>query len=250
MFGKNPVRHADYMSTLLRVQSIFKTIQGEGPLSGHPAIFIRLAGCNLRCLFCDTDFESHYEDQQLTATEVITRVSEAVGDSHVRYAVITGGEPMLQPITGLILQLLVLGLHVQIETAGTTWVPGLEHYMTRYPKDITLVCSPKTRNINQNVVQYCHHWKYIITHGQVSPEDGLPIGSTQSETKDAHIFRPPSGRGGELHHIYVQPCDETEHFPGAEGFDQSVLNEQEAIRVSLKYGYQLSLQLHKILGLE
>jgi len=59
MFGTNPLsKPIESDGLYLEVQDIFSTIQGEGPFAGKPAVFLRLAGCNLRCFFCDTDFES------------------------------------------------------------------------------------------------------------------------------------------------------------------------------------------------
>lgn len=58
MFGNNPIRKQVLRDDgALYISGIFATIQGEGPLTGTPAIFIRLSGCNLQCGFCDTDFE-------------------------------------------------------------------------------------------------------------------------------------------------------------------------------------------------
>ena len=59
MFGTNPSRKQVLDDGQeLWVQEVFYTLQGEGPFSGQPALFIRLAGCNLRCFWCDTEFES------------------------------------------------------------------------------------------------------------------------------------------------------------------------------------------------
>ena len=73
----------------MRVNEIFYSIQGEGRYTGTPAIFIRLAGCNLRCDFCDTE---HQPYQDLTEEEIMRQIAD-FPTSHV---VITGGEPMLQ----------------------------------------------------------------------------------------------------------------------------------------------------------
>ena len=62
MFGKNPIRPPEKGDgSILFVQEIFPTLQGEGPLAGVPAVFLRLGGCNLACSFCDTEFESFKE---------------------------------------------------------------------------------------------------------------------------------------------------------------------------------------------
>lgn len=73
----------------MRVNEIFYSIQGEGRYTGTPAIFIRLAGCNLRCNFCDTE---HQPYQDLTEEEIMRQIADFPA-SHI---VITGGEPMLQ----------------------------------------------------------------------------------------------------------------------------------------------------------
>jgi organic radical activating enzyme len=65
MFGQNPIRKPEKGDGgSLFVQEIFPTVQGEGPYTGVPSVFIRLGGCNLACSFCDTEFES-YEEQSL-----------------------------------------------------------------------------------------------------------------------------------------------------------------------------------------
>jgi 7-carboxy-7-deazaguanine synthase len=105
------------------------TIQGEGVSLGRPAMFLRLAYCNLQCTYCDTPyswdwkrFDRAEEAHRTPIAEVAERVVEACGPS-VRLLVISGGEPMLQQpgITGLLDRLgeLAPQLEVEIETNGT-----------------------------------------------------------------------------------------------------------------------------------
>ena len=62
MFGNNPIRKPESGDgSHLQVQEIFPTVQGEGPNTGVPSVFVRLGGCNLACDFCDTEFESFSE---------------------------------------------------------------------------------------------------------------------------------------------------------------------------------------------
>ena len=76
---------------MLGLVEIFYTLQGEGTHAGTPAVFVRLAGCNLSCDFCDTD----YALRSLTSVEaVVERVREAGGDCPM--VVVTGGEPLAQ----------------------------------------------------------------------------------------------------------------------------------------------------------
>ena len=103
----------------LWVQDVFYTLQGEGLFSGQPAIFVRLAGCNLRCCFCDTDFESSFWVPALY--ELLDKIAE-LRPKFCNLIVLTGGEPFRQNIAPFTRHLLDLGLTVLIETNGTLWV--------------------------------------------------------------------------------------------------------------------------------
>ena len=76
----------------LRLTEIFHSLQGEGFHAGKPAVFVRGAGCNLACDFCDTDFSLR---EKLSPEEAVERV-EAAGNG-TRFVVFTGGEPTIQP---------------------------------------------------------------------------------------------------------------------------------------------------------
>ena len=101
----------------MRVAELYRSIQGEGLLTGTPSVFVRTSGCNLRCWFCDTPFASWTpEGDELAVDEVVTRV-ESLGTERV---VLTGGEPMLwAELVPLAAQLRQRGKHITIETAGT-----------------------------------------------------------------------------------------------------------------------------------
>ena len=62
---------------VLKVHSIFNTIQGEGPLAGKPAVFVRLAGCNLQCVQCDTDYTS--KEEKLSPPAIVERIKSLRG---------------------------------------------------------------------------------------------------------------------------------------------------------------------------
>jgi organic radical activating enzyme len=129
MFGKNPIRDIERDPDRLAVESMFYTLQGEGPFSGMPALFIRLAGCNLACHFCDTQFETQ-ADNVLPWEEHARKVLEFPIDQR-RLVVVTGGEPMRQNWVKLAALLLETGTQIiQVETAGTVW------------QDLTLIACP------------------------------------------------------------------------------------------------------------
>lgn len=254
MFGQNPIRHATHDPLNLAVESIFYTIQGEGPYAGIPALFIRLAGCNLACHFCDTQFETHAEDER-TVEDLITSIELRFTALQRRFVVVTGGEPMRQQLTPFFNSLLAIGTKlIQIETAGTLWQDGPDFEDLISERRVVLVCSPKTPKIHPEIARYCRHWKYVITAGEQDSNDGLPNRGTQTRNKDQEqiLYRSPClgisiGPAPLLNHraqtIWVSPCDLYDPVKNRANLD--------ACRdAALKYGYRISLQTHKILGVE
>src|SRR4051812_4694104 len=98
MRGNNPIRKpVQDEGRELGVKSIFPTLQGEGPYTGHPAVFVRLGGCNLACSFCDTDFEGFSTLGVTGIVEQVTKLAVNEAGERVRHlVVITGGEPLRQ----------------------------------------------------------------------------------------------------------------------------------------------------------
>lgn len=244
MFGTNiispvlPVGPAD--GDKLQVQSIFYTLQGEGPFAGTPCVFVRLAGCNLRCSFCDTEFDSGLS-QVMGVDAVVQRVNELRQSSTL--VVLTGGEPFRQNVARLLCVLEASGTKcVQAETAGTVDVsPYLYDLQSGF---LVLVCSPKTPQVHASVRRWCGHFKYIIQTGQVD-QDGLPSYVSHGVGESAKTMRVFKATEIALQKpvIWVSPCDAHDTAVTAE-------NTRLATRLALQHGYRLSLQLHKMLGLE
>lgn len=129
----------------LVVNEIFYSLQGEGFHTGTPAVFIRLAGCNLRCPFCDTD---HSHGEPMSVEQIVSRASEFPG----RVAILTGGEPTLQEIEPLIDALHSADFKVHIETNGTCPVPTNIDWITCSPKEGAPV-----------VLSHCDELKVVYT---------------------------------------------------------------------------------------
>lgn len=109
----------------LPVVEVFHSIQGEGERTGEPSTFIRLAGCNLRCTWCDTSYSWSAEGVKAAAR---TRIDELADQVTERAVVLTGGEPMLhrRRLPALIAALRERGVeHVTVETNATIWEPEL-----------------------------------------------------------------------------------------------------------------------------
>lgn len=213
----------------LSVHSVFKTIQGEGPFTGHPAIFVRLAGCNLQCPGCDTDYTSTrlaLTTRQLLDVVLDKRTCETL-------VVITGGEPFRQDISLITSALLEHFLNVQIETNGT--LPPSEGF----PAKAVVVCSPKTGRVHPELARRANCYKYVMHHSSVSAEDGLPILAL------AHSAKPMVARPAQLvvKPIYLQPMDTKDEADNKKSL-------KAVVESCLKYGYTLQLQLHKIIEVE
>jgi 7-carboxy-7-deazaguanine synthase len=108
----------------LAVCEIFKSIQGESSRAGLPCIFVRLAGCNLNCSWCDTDYSRTTEGATLMSVDDIIAEVEKLICCRVE---VTGGEPMLQAETPeLMRRLCDDGYEVLIETNGSIDLAGLD----------------------------------------------------------------------------------------------------------------------------
>jgi 7-carboxy-7-deazaguanine synthase len=98
----------------LKINEIFYSIQGESSLAGWPTVFIRTSGCNIRCGYCDTKY-SYYEGSKQKISDILKQTA-SYGARHV---CVTGGEPMAQPNTLILMkQLCDSGFTVSLETNG------------------------------------------------------------------------------------------------------------------------------------
>jgi 7-carboxy-7-deazaguanine synthase len=105
----------DRTATLLKINEIFHSVQGESRHAGRPCVFVRLTHCNLRCTWCDTSY-AFEEGSDLPVGAVLQRVA-AYG---TRYVLVTGGEPLLQEgVHDLIGELCDRGFEVAVETGGS-----------------------------------------------------------------------------------------------------------------------------------
>lgn len=123
----------------MQISKIFYSIQGEGPKTGEKAVFIRLAGCNLRCSFCDSKYA--YHGRELKLNELIAKIKKYDCNNIIW----TGGEPALQikEICKVIKKL--KNYKHSIETNGTFYFPA-ELFKT-------IVISPKKQSINKTLIK-------------------------------------------------------------------------------------------------
>jgi 7-carboxy-7-deazaguanine synthase len=145
---------------MLQLSEIFYSIQGEGTWTGTPAVFVRLAGCNLACDFCDTDYSLKFF---ATSDDVVTQVREKGGDCPM--VILTGGEPLAQAETMLLIDALRRdGRRVHIESNGTVF--------SELPSDVWLCVSPKER-VDPRMAARANEAKLIVD--ERVPEEHLPL---------------------------------------------------------------------------
>lgn len=212
------------------VKELFLTLQGEGAHAGRSAVFCRFSGCNLWtgreedrssavCQFCDTDFVGtdgdgggKFESPELLADAINKEWGK--GDPHHKYVVFTGGEPLLQLDTPLIMALKTKGFKIGIETNGTI----------RAPQGIDWVC--------------------------VSPKSGAELVQVQGD--EIKVVIPQAGHLGQLPQLLIrfEKMSFKHHFLQAmDGLDLEA-NRALAIKICQSRPlWRLSTQTHKLLGI-
>lgn len=210
----------------LQVSEIFKSVQGEGPFTGRPSVFLRLGICNLSCAWCDTPYtwlfdkerlekvqariarsakpefvvpklyDKSDELRRLNVFDVIEDIADHAGPS-VRNIVITGGEPLLhkKPLLHAVHAFIERGFSIEFETNGTISPTGL-------PSRVHLNVSPKLSNsiqpqnlrINMSVLKECLTFPSSILKFVIN--DQSDVGEVLDLVKTLKI---------EAHRVYLMP---------------------------------------------
>jgi organic radical activating enzyme len=230
-----PVEKRDYNTAGLQVNSIFYTFQGESIFAGRPAIFIRLAGCNLQCPACDTEYTKR---EFMTVDEILDKIAELIVEpcknnkTEKMLVVITGGEPFRQELKPLTDSLLSTNKFiVQIETNGTI-------YQDLDPR-VFIVCSPKTGNINSKLEGRINALKYVVDEGNVDT-DGFPLFALDHPNSGC-VYKPSEKL--KYVDIYIQPADHKDPV-------KNNINLEVAKEICLKHNRLLCIQIHKQIGVD
>lgn len=155
---------------------IFESLQGEGRNSGRPCVFIRFAGCNLACPWCDTDRARHFS---LSLPDLV----KEVGAFRAKSVILTGGEPTLvREMPELVAALKAKGLWVAVETNGTNepdWFGFLDYVAcspkAEFPERLALTAADEVRVVasSEDIVDFCKtvRGKIAATDYYISPCD-------------------------------------------------------------------------------
>ncbi|HIQ48440.1 MAG TPA: 7-carboxy-7-deazaguanine synthase QueE [Aquifex aeolicus] len=145
-------------NTLIAINEIYESIQGEGLLVGLPSIFIRLQGCNLRCPWCDQPEALSFKKN----TRKLSDLMKEFASFSAKHVVITGGEPFAhKELPTLVETLLDEGYSVQIETNGTLWIEDMDGLASR----IHITCSPKAVArffVHPKILLYAKELKFVV----------------------------------------------------------------------------------------
>lgn len=141
------------MNQKIKVVEIFQSIQGEGANAGRNCVFIRLAGCNMNCPFCDTKWDI---GKDMSIKDVLEELKNYCSDMIVW----TGGEPTLQ-LTNDILRYFDEYFNC-IETNGTNKVPSLISYVSVSPK--------VSQDVLVQNIDFANEIRYAIKSGDIVPD--------------------------------------------------------------------------------
>lgn len=194
------------------IMEMFYSVQGEGHFAGTPAFFIRLAGCDVGCVWCDVK-ESW--DASLHPELGLDAIVKAVSDSGAHVVVVTGGEPSMYDLLPLTSALKMLEVRLHIETSGTNDLTGDWDWVTFSPK--------KFKEPQESVFQQASELKIIVFH----PSD-IPWGEDYASKMPASTL------------LYYQAEWDKREKSNALIFDYIRKNPR----------WRISLQTHKYLGVE
>lgn len=196
-----------------RVADIFQSIRGEAIAQGEESVFIRFAGCNLNCPYCDTNFTDY---EEYTLQDVLEELERYPGE----YVCLTGGEPTLQDIRGIILQ---SNKTFDIET-NYTQIKAIRE-LEDIPNVRYIVCSPKYP-LKEILTNKKIHYKFVPRLNGF-----YDIGVDIEKLLEAGISHS---------HIWVQPLEINGEFVGL----------QEVIEIAKKHKVMVSIQNHKLIGVK
>ncbi|MBN1795201.1 MAG: 7-carboxy-7-deazaguanine synthase QueE [Sedimentisphaerales bacterium] len=179
------------------VNEIFYSLQGEGGLAGVPSVFIRLAGCPLKCKWCDTSYAFSYDAGEDLSVEQIIEKVKAFNCNHF---VVTGGEPLVDSdlteragLRDLLDELKRQGGHITIETSGVVFVGGLAcDLMSISPKleNAGLKTPVDLDTLQQLIIEYDCQFKFVVESEKDISEIQRIVGSLAGIDRDRVFLMP------------------------------------------------------------
>lgn len=236
-----PTPRHDDGSPARNMVEIFHSIKGEGTQSGMPMTFIRFAGCNLACAWCDTP----YNRVSFTATD--KQLFDLVSRYRPSWVVFTGGEPLLQLSVELVRMFKSAGINLAIESNGQVWSEALPYidYICFSPKrkvnadrETKYLLSPSIVKASNDGIITISELRYVIEHDTDDP--------TLADVASTYITFSP---------LMLDPAPSAD-FKSGDGFGNRFGRMHagaynrclELVYQHRHRGGRLSIQLHKFLG--
>lgn len=198
------------------VLEIFDSIQGEGVMMGYPVTFVRFAGCNLRCPWCDT------KESWDTSSGTEMSIEEIVEKCHQNLVVMTGGEPCMRNLDDLIAAMQEKEIFVAIETNGTLPTPERASWVT---------CSPKPPHYT--IDRGCNYDEIKLVVDEALTEEKVLEIATNARAEKPEIFQ--------VTNVWLQP----------EGGNMTE-SAKRAAEMVIKHPVllRLGVQMHKVLDIK
>ena len=183
----NALTHSD---DALRISEIFYSLQGEARTVGLPTVFVRLTGCPLRCVYCDTEYAFSGGEMQS-----MVGIVEQVAAYSPRYVTVTGGEPLAQPnCLPLLTTLCDAGYEVSLETGGAMSLAGVDQRVVTVLDLKTPASGEVERNDYSNIPKLRPHdqVKFVICDRQDYEWARFKLDEYQLSERVADVLFSPS----------------------------------------------------------
>ena len=200
---------------LLPVVETFHSLQGEGIHGGRSAFFIRLAGCNVACSWCDTKHSWPEQAHPLCPAEDLATEARSAAQAGAAFVVITGGEPLHHNLDCLCNSLKPVGLPIHLETSGVDQLSGCFDWICLSPK--------RHRPPSQALLTACNELK-VVVHEAADLEFAVAMAAAANRGKNKPV-------------LMLQP-----------GADSKAGSSIAINYVMAHPAWRLSLQTHKLLG--
>ncbi len=173
----------------LRITEIFYSLQGETSTTGLPTVFVRLTGCPLRCVYCDTEY-AFYGGQKVALQQIL----EQVESYNVKFVTVTGGEPLAQPACIPLLSALCdKGYTVSLETSGAMPVADVDSRVVKILDLKTPASGEVAKNLYENIplLQAHDEIKFVICDRSDYEWARMKVDEYQLTTRVAEVLFSP-----------------------------------------------------------
>ena len=219
----------------MQITEIYKSLQGESTFSGLPCVFVRLTGCNLRCVWCDSEYTFH-GGRKMSADEVLAEVARLSPSGGL--VEITGGEPMLQEreLVPLMQQLIDRGYSVLLETSG-------ERPLQNVPKQVIKIVDVKCPDSGEGETFHMENLEALTNRDEVKF-----VLSSRTDYDFARSFVETHNLASRVNAILFSPAFR-KNATGARDSSHCLLDPQQLAEwmIADNVPARLGLQLHKFI---